>query len=270
VPTASRDAHVTLAGPSKSMRAKGSVDNARRVVENRPVISVTWWQVPSIVSHAQYGEDLVLWGALCDVDQGCYIDVGAADPTAESVTKLFYDRGWSGINIEPRPKGFAAIVAQRPRDITLQIAASDQPGSLTLHEIADQPGLSTLVAEFADGYASSGMARCSYEVPARPLAAVCAEYAPGEIHFLKIDVEGAERSVLLGCDFSLYRPWLLAIESTVPCTYAPNHEEWEQLVLAAGYEFALYHKINRYYVAREHSDRIGRVQVPPLADIAIN
>jgi FkbM family methyltransferase len=226
--------------------------------------------VPNIVSHAQYGEDLVLLGALCDVEQGCYIDVGAADPTTESVTRLFYDRGWSGINIEPRPSAFAAIVAQRPRDITLQIAASDQTGVLTLHEIADQPGLSTLVAEFAEGYASGGMARSSYEVPARPLAAVCAEYAPREIHFLKIDVEGAEKSVLLGCDFNLYRPWLLAIESTVPCTYTANHEEWEQLVLAAGYELALYHKINRYYVAHEHSERIGRVQVPPLVDIAVN
>jgi len=98
------------------------------------------------------------------------------------------------------------------------------------------------------------MACRSYEVPCKPLAAVCDEHVRSEIHFLKIDVEGAEREVLEGCDFNRYRPWLLAIEATVPTTNTPSHEEWEPLVFAAGYEFALFHQINRYYVAREHSN----------------
>jgi hypothetical protein len=86
----------------------------------------------------------------------------------------------------------------------------------------------------------------------------------GDIHFLKIDVEGAERSVLQGCNFLRFRPWLLAIEATVPCTYTPSHEEWEHLVLGAGYEFALFNQINRYYVAREHVGRKGRIQTPSV------
>ena len=32
---------------------------------------------------------------------GFYVDVGAADPVNLSVTKWFYDLGWSGLNIEP-------------------------------------------------------------------------------------------------------------------------------------------------------------------------
>lgn len=215
-----------------------------------------------IVSHAQYGEDLILWNALCDIERGFYIDVGAADPAHDSVTKLFYDRGWSGINIEPRPTGYDNICAERTRDINLRIAISDRPGFLTLHEIDDQPGLSTSVTQFADGYATKGMSRRSYDVPCEPLAAVCAEHVRGEIHFLKIDVEGAERSVLEGCDFQRFRPWLLAIEATYPCTLTPSHAEWEQLVIDAGYEFALFNTINRYYVAREHADRKSRIKAP--------
>ena len=38
--------------------------------------------------------------------------------------------------------------------------------------------------------------------------------------------------MLEGCDFDRFRPWLLAVEATEPCTYTPSHEEWEQLFLA--------------------------------------
>ena len=55
----------------------------------------------SIVSYSQNFEDVMLWRALKDVENGFYIDVGANHPAIDSVTKLFYENGWSGINIEP-------------------------------------------------------------------------------------------------------------------------------------------------------------------------
>jgi hypothetical protein len=106
---------------------------------------------PRPPSSAQYGEDLILWGALSDINNGFYIDVSAMDPVKESVTKLFYDRGWSGINIEPTARWFDKLTAQRARDINLQIAASDRTGALTLHEIPDT-GLSTSIESYARGY----------------------------------------------------------------------------------------------------------------------
>ena len=225
--------------------------------------------MPNVISHAQYGEDLVLWGALAHISKGFYIDAGASDPVQDSVTKLFYDRGWTGINIEPRGPGCAAIATQRPRDINLHIAVSDRVGTLILHEIENQPGLSTSVDEYANSYIAQGMRCQNYLVPCRPLADICAEYAPRDIHFLKIDVEGMERSVLEGCDFKHFRPWLLAIEATVPCTYTPCHKEWEHIVLGAGYEFALFHQINRYYIAREQASNLkGRVQAPIIHDFS--
>ena len=53
------------------------------------------------ISYSQNYEDIYLWRLLQDVHHGFYIDVGAFDHQKDSVTKLFYDRGWSGINIEP-------------------------------------------------------------------------------------------------------------------------------------------------------------------------
>ena len=53
----------------------------------------------TFVSYAQNFEDVMLHRALNHVVRGFYIDVGAADPEALSVTKAFYDNGWHGINV---------------------------------------------------------------------------------------------------------------------------------------------------------------------------
>ncbi len=56
------------------------------------------------VSYAKEMEDLLIWITLkAYVKKGNYIDVGANDPVYLSVTKSFYDIGWSRINIEPLP-----------------------------------------------------------------------------------------------------------------------------------------------------------------------
>lgn len=55
----------------------------------------------SIISYAQNYEDVMLWRALKAIPAGFYIDIGANDPDVESVTRLFYDAGWRGVNVEP-------------------------------------------------------------------------------------------------------------------------------------------------------------------------
>src|SRR5688572_4513997 len=57
------------------------------------------WAGPLITSFAQNGEDVRLWRIFANQGPGFYVDVGAGDPTADSVTRLFYDSGWTGINI---------------------------------------------------------------------------------------------------------------------------------------------------------------------------
>src|SRR5271169_5465726 len=81
------------------------------------------------VSYSQNGEDVMLWRALRHVRNGVYIDVGANDPVIGSVTKAFYDSGWTGINIEPVPEYFVLISEMRPLDINLQVAANDMAGT---------------------------------------------------------------------------------------------------------------------------------------------
>jgi hypothetical protein len=85
------------------------------------------------VSYAQNAEDVRLRRAFKDQSSGFYVDVGANHPIENSVTKHFYDSGWTGINVEPAPGPFALIAKERKRDINLNVGCSNRPGSLTLY-----------------------------------------------------------------------------------------------------------------------------------------
>jgi len=107
------------------------------------------------VSHAQFGEDVRLWRALGHIATGRYVDVGAQDPDLDSVTRAFYDRGWSGVNVEPVPAYAARLRERRPRDVTLAVALAERPGNLALH-VFPATGLSTLDGAIADMHRRQG------------------------------------------------------------------------------------------------------------------
>ena len=196
-------------------------------------------------SYAQFLEDMILHCALKDVDKGFYIDVGANDPTYLSVTKFFYDRGWHGINIEPLIDKCALLSEMRPRDINLCVGLGSERGKLDIFELDE---MSTFLEEFANNSNNKRQRNIL------TLSEVYERYCPPnqDIHFCKIDVEGHERQVLEGIkDWQKFRPWIFCMEATLPGTYTPCHDKWEDLLLANDYVLGFYFKINRYYVAAE-------------------
>ena len=82
-----------------------------------------------LVSYSQNGEDVRLWRVFRDVAHGFYVDVGAGDPWDGSVTRLFYDRGWSGVSVEPSPV-HEELAAARPRDVTIRAVVGDVDGTV--------------------------------------------------------------------------------------------------------------------------------------------
>ena len=207
------------------------------------------------VSFAQNAEDIVLLRVFAEKQAGFYIDVGAADPRADSVTKLFYDRGWSGVNIEPQKDHFADLARERPRDVNLHIGLSDSPGTVPFYRVPCVPGWSTVSKEMADWYRGMDKEVEIGEIEVLTLAEVCRRHTPGEIHFLKIDVEGHEARVLAGGDWDRYRPVVVVIEATKP-------EEWETFLTEVGYSQVLFDAVNRFYVAEEHSHLAPRLRSP--------
>lgn len=204
-------------------------------------------------TYAQDKEDLILWQILSDVKQGFYIDVGANSPDVYSVTKLFYENGWCGINIEPLPDMFNELEAKRERDINLNIGISNKKGKLTLHI---ENMLSTFSKEVVADQHLDGKPTLQVEVST--LATVLNAFKPSDIHFCKIDVEGFEKQVLEGMDWN-YRPWVFCMESTKPNTEIPCYTEWEYILLYEGYKLVYAHGINRYYVdARKHPELLDK------------
>ena len=106
----------------------------------------------TFISYAQNCEDVLLHRALRSVSKGFYIDVGAGDPELNSVTKAFYDAGWSGINIEPLPMRFNRLVAERLRDINLAIVIADTDGAVPFFAVERYDELSTTMVEQASVY----------------------------------------------------------------------------------------------------------------------
>ena len=216
----------------------------------------------TFVSYAQNYEDVMLWRALHDVQSGFYVDIGAADPTVDSVTKAFYERGWSGINVEPTASYFAELQSERPRDINLRVVAGARAGVQTLHVI-EGTGLSTLDRGFAARHVDAGFVSRDVMMAALPLNQLVEPRAGQPIHFLKIDVEGAEADVLEGIDLDTIRPWIILVEATEPNSQRQTQFLWEHLLLGRGYEFAYFDGLNCFYVATEQAHLKERLAVPP-------
>ncbi|KVZ25959.1 FkbM family methyltransferase [Burkholderia multivorans] len=216
------------------------------------------------VSYAQNYEDVMLRRALAKVDRGFYIDVGAAEPYADSVTAAFYERGWRGINIEPMPGPFERLARARPEDVNLQVAVESKQTVAQYFAVNGGNGISTGVQRLAEEYRSANWDVSQVTVAVTTLRDICEKYVgERQVHFLKVDVEGNEREVLESADFTTFRPWIILIEATEPNSQIPSHEGWEAILLRAKYHFVYFDGLNRFYVSAEKTDELKKAFVAP-------
>ena len=215
-----------------------------------------------IVSYSQNAEDVRLWRVFRTIKNGFYVDVGAADPYVDSVTHLFYEHGWSGINVEPSPC-FETLSEARTRDVNLRIAIGEAEESVPFFLTYPYLGMST-VDPAAHANVPQAIERFEeIAVPQRRLESILREHATDRtIHFLKVDVEGAERGVLASSDWASFRPIVVIAEAIESCSTSLTHENWESVLLDAGYRFAAFDGINRFYVDQRHTHLIPILAYP--------
>lgn len=205
------------------------------------------------ISYACNFEDVMLWRALKNVNNGFYIDIGAQDPVIDSVSLAFYERGWRGIHIEPVPRYADSLRQARPDEIVLQAAIGASDSVINFFEIPET-GLSTGNAEIAEKHKGTGFNIKEIQVPCVKLASVLNRYSDREIQWLKIDVEGMEKCVIESWGASASRPWILVVEAVLPLENIPCYEEWEPAVRALGYNFVYFDGVNRFYVSKDHPE----------------
>jgi FkbM family methyltransferase len=77
------------------------------------------------MSYSQYDEEKHILAAFPeDKTEGRFLDVGAWHPTDKSNTRALYDRGWSGVMIEPSPQPVRALIEGYGYDPRVTIVAA--------------------------------------------------------------------------------------------------------------------------------------------------
>lgn len=214
-------------------------------------------------TYSQNFEDVLLFRVLGHLEGGFYVDVGANHPDYHSVTRLFYEMGWSGINIEPSRIYFEKLQCKRLRDININSAVGSSPGEMEFYEVAGT-GLSSLDGNVTKRASKFGFAHRTYTVPIVTLDAIFAEYCPEKtVGFLKIDVEGWEKQALEGLDLRKWRPIIILVEAIHPDTQKPVWDEWEKMIIDAGYSFVWFDGINRFYLRDENMGLKCHFNSPP-------
>lgn len=210
-----------------------------------------------MISYAQNFEDVMLNRVFGTHRNGFYIDVGAADPVNLSVTKWFYDHGWSGINIEPVPEFYEKLARERPRDITLCCGAGATTREARFYEYPVKEW-STFKKEAAVEAVREVM------VPLRTLSEIIEEIAPKrEIDFLKIDVEGWEEDVLRGLDLRKYRPTVILTEAVNRDDRKYEAEPIDKILHAADYLSVYFDGLNNFYLKEERAEIVQKFSSPP-------
>lgn len=224
-----------------------------------------------IVSYAQNFEDVILWRALRTITNGRYLDIGAAHPVDDSVTQLFHEHGWSGVNVEPDPNLFKELAQARPGDVNLDVAVADKIGSATLY-LSSHPGLTTLDQDIARRLEAIQVDSSQRVVTTTTLACLIDEYLQGEApHFLKVDAEGSELKIIRGGDWQRHRPWIVVVETagqfvvdaTTTVETRRHDSELAQLMHTHGYRDAYWDGLNTFFVASERPEIADSVAIPP-------
>ena len=206
------------------------------------------------LSYSQRYEDIILLRALGERADGFYIDIGAGHPIFDNVSFAFYSRGWRGLTVEPNPRLARLAQAIRPRDVSLQMLVGATTGEAAFHLVDDFHGLSTTIEAHARAaWTEFGKGAQSARLPMTTLTELCRKHVKAPVDFLKIDVEGAERDVIAGGDWSVFRPKIIVIEALAPYPLAPAWESWEPILTENGYRYAHFDSLNRYYVAEEET-----------------
>lgn len=167
-------------------------------------------------SYAQCGEDLIIdflftWLKLPRVR---YLDIGAHHPTYLSNTYFFYERGASGVCVEPDAALAGAFSRTRPRDICLNVGIAPTERFADIFHMST-PTLNTFSREHAEQYESYGTQRIESitQVPIRNINKVIEAYFESAPELVSLDVEGLDLAILQSLDYSRHRPAVFCIET---------------------------------------------------------
>jgi FkbM family methyltransferase len=171
-------------------------------------------------SYAQLGQDLLAnrFFKYYPANHKVFLDVGAFDGIGFSNSRLFFEKGWSGVCVEPVSKNFEKLqkLYAGTSVLTVRFAASDYDGQLELN-VATIPWAEDWGSDVSSPSDETKERWPDYKwekevVPATTVNKILETNKINAIDFVSIDVEGQELAVLRGFDLQKHHPTLLVVE----------------------------------------------------------
>ena len=175
---------------------------------------------------SQIGQDKwVLETLFPGVTDGYFLDVGSGDGQFHSNTAELERRGWTGICVDPFPTNMGMRTCQIFKEVVWST-----PGRVMTFQKAE--GLGGL-AETLDRWKEEAMKAPSVEMTTVTLDDLLTRAtAPAFIHFMSLDIEGAELEALRAFPFDRIRLGALAIEHNYE---EPKRTQLVEFLAARGY-----------------------------------
>lgn len=189
-------------------------------MEEMPCLLERHKHMNKLKSYAQIGQDLIAFDffRFYPTTDRIFLDVGAFDGIGFSNSRLLFEKGWSGVCIEPVLKNYAKLESlyKNTNVITIQAAASDYKGELVLN-VATIPWAEDWGSDVSSPSDDAVQRWSDYiwekeVVTATTINTILEDNNVKRVDFVSIDVEGFEIMVLRGFDLQKYTPSLLVIE----------------------------------------------------------
>jgi FkbM family methyltransferase len=170
-------------------------------------LRLTWQEaIGGVTFPSEIGQDKwVIARMFPGVTDGYFLDVGSGHGTIGSNTKALEERGWTGICVDP----FPVHMEGRTCRMVTEVVSSEPGKTVDFHTHAGLGGIADTLGKWKAEASKSPVVRLTTVTLGEILAR---EQAPLFIHFLSLDIEGAELDALRGLPLDRYRFGAMAIE----------------------------------------------------------
>lgn len=179
------------------------------------------------VTYAQNGEDIMLLNLVNLLGLGTHskkplwLDVGAHHPTNISNTRLLYNLGYTGVNVEANPNLMPAFHLERPRDLNLNVAIGLGEGLKTFYMYDATSGRNTFCEEEKNACEKFMQVRERMELPTITITQLILNFIQGRWPpLLLLDVEGWDYDILESANFADSGPQIIVAELRKKQTFA--------------------------------------------------
>ncbi len=204
-------------------------------------------------SYSGGAQDLIINYFFKNKKKGFYVDVGCYHPYNGNNTKLLYDRGWSGINIDLDYHTIDFFNYVRKRDENINVAISEIEGEKDLFFFHNRSAINSLSEIRKKG------AKEIRKIQTKTLNSVIenSKFKNEKINLLSIDVEGHEIEVLRSLNLNKYFPEMIVIEfldRDILDNLEFHNQNINQILNSEIYKYMI--KNNYYFVNWLHSDLV--------------